>query len=203
MKTIVIILFAFILTAACGNKQAAGNGNSAAGSNGQSVQTTSDTPTEAYKRLYSAVKSKNTEAIKKELTKQTVSFGESVAGRQNSAPEKIFENGFTATTFSESMPEIRDERVSGNMGAVEVYNSKESKWEDLPFILEDGQWKLAIGEMFAGSYKQPGKGRAQKEADAANAAGTNRATIIKPNVGPGVNPNAPAHAPSKSAANNR
>lgn len=128
-----------------------------------------DTPTEAYKRLYAAVKSKDTEAIKKALTKKSIEFG-AMAGAKNNTPiEKVYENGFTATTFAEKLPNIRDERVNGDMGAVEVWNSKESKWEDLPFIREDGTFKLAIGELFAGTYKSPGRGRDSLEKEAANA----------------------------------
>jgi hypothetical protein len=141
-----------------------------------------DTPTAAYKRLFAAVKSKDVDAIKKEMSKKTIAFAESAAARQNTPMNKVYENGFTATTFSETLPEIRDERVSGDMGAIEVYNSKESKWEDLPFVMEDGSWKLAIGDLFAGTYQSPGKGRAQKEAEAANASGVNNATIIKPDM---------------------
>ena len=131
----------------------------------------SDTPTDAYKRLYSAVKAKNIETIKQEMSKKSQEFAVSVAQRQNNPIEKVFENGFTATTFAETLPEIRDERVNGNMGSVEVWNAKDSIWEDLPFVVEDGRWKFAIGELFAGSFKSPGKGRAAREREAANVMG--------------------------------
>lgn len=137
-----------------------------------------DTPTEAYKRLFKAVKSKNTEAIKKELTKATISFGKGAAQQYNKTEEQLFENGFTATTFSESLPTIRDERIKDNMGAIEVWNSKDSNWEDLPFMLEDGMWKLAVGEMFSSAYKSPGKGRDVLEKEAANAINGNNMKMI-------------------------
>jgi hypothetical protein len=130
-------------------------------------------PTEAYKQLYSAVKSKDTEKIKAVMTKKTQEFAQMVAARQNTPIEKVFENGFTATTFAESLPEIRDERVNCEFGAVEVFNAKDNRWEDLGFVYEDGAWKLAIGEMFGGSFKSPGKGRAVKEQEAANAVSNN------------------------------
>ena len=122
-----------------------------------------DSPTEAYKRLYSAVKSKDTDAIKKQLTKKSVDFGLMVSQRNNSPIDKVYENGFTATTFAETLPTIRDERVSGDFGAAEVWNSKESKWEDLNFIKEDGVWKFAVGDVWANTYKSPGKGRDQRD----------------------------------------
>lgn len=128
-----------------------------------------DTPTEAYKRLYAAVKAKNTDNIKTEMSKKTQEFAVSVAQRQNNPVEKIYENGFTGTTFSETLPEIRDERVGGCSGAVEVRNTKEQIWEDLPFVAEDGMWKFGLGELFGGSFKSPGKGRDAKEKEAANA----------------------------------
>jgi hypothetical protein len=127
------------------------------------------TPTEAYKLLYAAVKSKNTESIKKHLTKQTIEFGAMAAQRNNTPAEKVYENGFTATTFAEKLPTMRDERVEGDMGALEVWNSKDSRWEDLPFIKEDGFWKLAVGELFGGTFKSPGPGLDLREKEAANA----------------------------------
>ena len=61
------------------------------------------------------------------------------------------------------------DRVSETeFGAVEVYNEKEKRWDDTAFVLEDGAWKLAVGDQFKGSYQSPGKGQAQLEMDASN-----------------------------------
>lgn len=125
-------------------------------------------PTESYKGLYAAVKSKDTESIKKWMTKSTLGFAEMVSKQQNTPIEKVFENGFTATTFAASLPEMRDERIKDNMGALEVWNSKDQRWEDLPFIKEEDGWKLAIGELFAGTYQKPAPGQAEKQAEEAN-----------------------------------
>jgi len=167
----------------------------ACGSQGSATTSTSDTPTEAYKRLYTAVKSKDTNAIKAEMSKQSVAFVESAASMQKKKVEEVYSNGLTGTTFSDTMPEIRDERVKGTMGAVEVYNSREKKWEDLPFVLEDGKWKLAIGDAFKDTFKSPGKGRDQKEKEAANALANN--TVVE---NPSANTNAMG-MPSNSQPN--
>ena len=65
------------------------------------------------------------------------------------------------------------------MGSVEVWNSKDSRWEDLPFIKEDGSWKLAVGELFAGTFKieAVGRGRDFREKEAANAQDPNHGLI--------------------------
>ncbi len=151
------------------------------------IPITGDSPTKAYKRLFAAVKSKNTESIKAQMTKKSIDFAGMASQRNNTPIEKVFENGFTATTFSETLPTIRDERIKDNMGAVEVWNTKESKWEDLPFILEDGAWKLAVGDLFAGTFVSPGRGRDSLEKEAANALDPNRGMIPAPAPNSNVN----------------
>lgn len=158
-----------------------------------------DSPTEAYKRLFAAVKSKDTEAIKKQLTKKTIALGKRSMDQYKKTEAEAFENGFTSTTFSESLPNIRDERVKDNMGSVEVWNSKESRWEDLPFINEDGAWKLAVGELFAGSFKSPGKGRDQLEKEAANAVSS---TPVMPPSNTNTNLPVPANAAPPAPGSN-
>lgn len=148
------------------------------------------TPTDAYKKLYAAVKAKDTEAIKSNITKKTIEFAEMVSQRNNTPLEKVFENGFTATTFAPSIPEMRDERVSGDMGALEVWNAKDNRWEDLAFIREDGSFRLAVGEQFAGTYQRPGIGRDQREKEAANAV-SNTAIQVAPPVNTNIKPIVP------------
>jgi len=44
-----------------------------------------------------------------------------------------------------------------------VFNPTENKWEDLPFVLEDGGWKLAVGDVFQDTYRKPGMGITEME----------------------------------------
>ena len=170
----VFLLFLTFLTAvsaiACGDTSPAVNSSNNATVAERVCSPITDTPTEAYKRLYAAVKSKDTAVIKGEMSKDSQEFAESLAMRQKNPIEKVYENGFTGTTFSPTLPEIRDERVSSCWGGVEVRNQKENRWEDLPFVNEDGKWKFAIGEMFGGTYVSPGKNMDTIEREAANVA---------------------------------
>jgi hypothetical protein len=186
------LLFTGLLTALLALFLACGNSPSAPG-----VATTNGSPTEAYKQLYTAVKAKDTEKIKSVMSAKTHSFAEMVAARQNQPLEKVFENGFTATTFSDSLPEIRDERIKDNFGAVEVYNSKDKRWEDLGFVYENGAWKLAIGEMFGGTFQSPGKGRAIKEQEAANLMNSNNLVPFSPANGNANNTNVKVIVPKE------
>jgi len=179
--TLLLVLAAMIL--ACGQPAAA---------------TYEDSPTGAYKKLYAAVKSKDVEGIRAMMTKKSLQFADMAASQQHKTANEVLENGFTGSTFSPTLPQMRDERVNGDMGAVEVYNAKDKVWEDLPFIREDGQWKLAIGDMFAGSYQSPGKPESQKEREAANALSNN---MVPVNVNANVNMNAIKPIVPKPAAN--
>lgn len=164
MKNILILSLALAIAAvvmACGTSPSGGAGS----------------PIEAYKTFYAAVKGKDTEAIKAEMSQKTRAFAEAAAQRQGITVEKMLENGLTGTTFAATLPEIRDERVSGEYGSVEVWNARDKLWEDLPFIKEEGVWKFAMGELFTGSFKSPGKGRAMKEREAANAMSVNSGVV--------------------------
>lgn len=190
-------------------------------------------PTEAYKMLFAAVKNKDTEKIKLMMSENSIGFAGFVSGQQKKTVEEVLANGFTATTFQENLPPMRDERIKDGFGALEVQN-KDKVWEDLPFILEsqltvesaganrdavikvvtdemkipaekapefvnqlpqsiggftDAQaetirqklveagatvsvknlgWKLAIGDMFRGTYQKPGVGQSVREQEATN-----------------------------------
>lgn len=201
---LIVVVTSALTGAACGG--ASGNSSNNATGQAKECPAISDTPTEAYKRLYAAVKAKNTDNIKAEMSKKTQEFAVGLAERQKSPIEKIYENGFTATTFADTQPVIRDERIAGCSAGVEVRNTKDQIWEDLPFVNEDGKWKFGMGELFGNSFKSPGKSMGTKEKEAANAvrgdappvnmmANVNTSTManVKPNpvpkyTGPQVEP---------------
>lgn len=129
------------------------------------------TPTEAYKKLYTAVKSKDKATIKSLMSKDSIGLAQMQAGQSKKEVDEVLANAFTSTTFSAKLPPMRDERVKGKFGAVEVYDYSKQQWQDIPFVIEEGMWKLAVGNLFAGTFESPGKGRAVIERENANAAG--------------------------------
>ncbi|HEY2866259.1 MAG TPA: hypothetical protein VGJ02_04145 [Pyrinomonadaceae bacterium] len=162
------------------------------------AKTYDDSPTGAYKRLFDAVKSKNTDAIRAVMSKKTLETANMMSAQWKRPLETVLENGMEESTFSPTLPQIRDERVKGDAGAVEVYNAKQKGWEDVPFIREDGVWKLAIGDMMAGSYELPGESESQKEQEAANAVTNN---MIPLNANTNVNTNTIKPIVPKPASN--
>ena len=128
-KTFLILVLALVGLAATGCQKAqtgASGGGSGSG----------NTPTDAYKSLYEAVKSKNTDAIKANMSKETIQFAEGIGQMQKKTPEEMFKNGFTETTMGDNFPPIRNERVKENFAALEVQNTKGVR-EDLPLVNKD------------------------------------------------------------------
>ena len=162
-------MYLCLIAAGCGESGTGNNSNANAAPPERVCSPISDTPTAAYTRLFDAVKSKDTQRIKGEFSVRSQEFAESIAMRQKNPIEKVYVNGFTGTTMAATLPEIRDERILGCWAGVEVRNEKEGRWEDLPFVNENGAWRFAIGELFGGEFKSPGKSQDTKDKEAANA----------------------------------
>lgn len=150
-------------------------------------------PTMAYKTLYFAVKCKSTATIKKVLSAETVKFITATSAMQKKPFDEAIQHGLTESTFSATLPQICKERIKDKMGAVEVKGT--GKWEDLPFIFEDGSWKLAVGDIFNGSYQSPSEAictppMLMPKPDV-------RATPPMPQVKPGPQMPPPASTPTK------
>jgi hypothetical protein len=187
---IAIFVFCSLIAIGCGgNSTITANANTAGE---PSCEAGGDTPTAAYKRLFEAVKSKQTENIKAQVTQGTIQLASFISAQNKTPLDKVYENGFVSSTMTPTMPDIRDERVNCNMGAIEVWNASQQKWEDTAFMIENGTWKLAIGEVMRGTYKSPGKGLAAKEAEAANMA---RGNSMPPPVNSNANTNRPMRLP--------
>jgi len=162
INSFLLVTFA-LLSLSCA-KQTAQNGTSSGGVGAQ-------TPTEAYKMLFAAVKAKDKEKIRQMMSKSSLGFAEFTSGMQKKSVDEVLENGFVAPTLAPSLTEIRDERVKDTIGAIEVYNPQTKMWEELPFVKEDGGWKLAVGDIFQNTHdpnKLLGKGQAQIEREASN-----------------------------------
>jgi hypothetical protein len=149
------------------------------------------TPSEAYRMLFAAVKSQDSTKIKSMLSKGSMGLAEMASGQQKKPVEEVIKNGFTETTFVDDYPQLRDERVKGNFGAVEVWNAQRKQWDDIPFIIEDGNWKAAFGEAFGGTWKSPGKGQAMIDQENANTNNPNSMIKLNPAANANMNGNFP------------
>jgi hypothetical protein len=144
-----LLLISAFAAVSCQTQQA-GNSNTAPQQAKPTVKAQS--PTDAYRMLYAAVKAKDSETIKQLMSKGSLGLAGMQASQQKKSLDQVLENGLVAPTFAPSITEIREERIKDNFGKIEVKNAQENRWEDLPFVLEDGGWKLAVGDIFAGTF---------------------------------------------------
>jgi hypothetical protein len=98
------------------------------------------TPTEAYKFAYAARQNKDTEGLKRVLSKDALEFfsmmsepGEPI----NKALLKMTETPQAATD------ESRNEKINGSRATLE-YPDAQGKWKTMDFVKEDGDWKITI-----------------------------------------------------------
>ena len=103
---------------------------------GQSAVTASS-PTATMRAYYEAGKKKDTEALKKLISKASLKMMEN--------PQVSVDRMLLATIaeLPPAMPATRNEQIAGDTATLEVMNS-EKRWETTHFVREDGIWKIAF-----------------------------------------------------------
>lgn len=98
------------------------------------------TPLETFKTYVKALKQKDTTTMKLLLSSESVKMLEQEAKAMGTTLDDVVKR---ETLFSESQTtvEFRNERIDGERATIEVKNSFGS-WETVPFVLEDGEWKI-------------------------------------------------------------
>lgn len=99
-------------------------------------------PTETMKALNEATKTKDVERIKKLVSKGTLDLLEYSAKNQNMSVDELLRQDKGAP-FQE-LPETRNEKITGDTATVEIKNTAGNGWETMPFVKEDGVWKIAL-----------------------------------------------------------
>ena len=123
ITALVVALMALALVAAsCGGKAGA-------------------SPTATAKAFYDAAKAKDVPGIKNTMSKGSLELLEGIAKMQNKTLDEALKEPSKSTppaTF-----ESRNEKITGDTATLEIKDEK-GNWETLPFVKEDGQWKIAL-----------------------------------------------------------
>lgn len=115
-------------------------------------------PTATFKAFYEAQKKKDVAAIKKTLSKGSLAMLEKTAKDQNKTVDAAISEGLEKPgSKTEKMPEIRNEKIDGNNGTLEVQDDDTKKWDTMYFVKEDGDWKIAIDKMIEEALKKLGQ----------------------------------------------
>lgn len=101
-------------------------------------------PTATAKAFYDAVKAKDVAGIKSTMSKGSLEMMEKFAKMQNKSLDDALRepnNSKMPASF-----ESQNEKVTGDTATLEV-KDENGKWDTLPFIKEDGQWKIALDKI--------------------------------------------------------
>jgi len=101
------------------------------------------TPTATFKAFFEASKKKDAAGMKKTLSKGTLDMFDKLAKEQNKSTDDMLKE-VDKDDKSEKMPETRNEKINGDTATLEVKNDKTGKWDTLPFVKENGVWKIAL-----------------------------------------------------------
>ena len=99
-------------------------------------------PTETMKALNEASRKKDAETIKKLVSKGTLDLLEQSAQRQQTTVDELLKRDEGAP-FQE-LPETRNEKITGDTATIEIKNNATNDWETMPFVRENGVWKIAL-----------------------------------------------------------
>lgn len=110
-------------------------------------------PTATYKAFYDAVKAKDAQAMKNTLSKNSIAMLEGFAKMGG----KSLDESLKEDNSSKQAPsaETRNEKITGDTATLEV-KDENGKWQPLPFVKENGQWKIAMDQAFEKAMQQMG-----------------------------------------------
>lgn len=96
-------------------------------------------PIDTFKTYTKAIKQKDTTTMKLLLSDATIKMHEKEAKAQGVTVDDIVKRE-TIFTENQKTVEFRNEKIDGDKATLEIKNGK--NWEMLPFVLEDGAWKI-------------------------------------------------------------
>ena len=99
-------------------------------------------PADTLRALSEASNKKDVTAIKKYLSKDTLALLETGAREQNKTVDEALSED-DGGPF-QTLPELGAENIEGDRATLEVRNVDTGEFEQLPFVKENGEWKVAI-----------------------------------------------------------
>lgn len=110
------------------------------------------TPTATFKAFFEASKKKDAAGMKKTLSKGTLDMFDKLAKEQNKSTDDMLKE-VDKDDKAEKVPETRNEKINGDTATLEVKNDKTGKWDTLPFVKENSEWKIALDKFLEDMLK--------------------------------------------------
>lgn len=109
-------------------------------------------PTETLKSLSEASKKRDVPAVKNHFSKGTLAMIEQSASRQEKTVDELLQQENWAVF--QDLPEVKNEKISGDSATVEVKNKVTGGYDEIPFVKEDGAWKVALDVYMQNAIKR-------------------------------------------------
>ena len=108
-------------------------------------QRTPSTPFGTFQTYTKAIKAKDTKAMRVLLSNATLKMYEQEAKEQRSTVDEVMKR---QTLFGENQTTVdyRNEKIDGDKATLEVKDTY-GAWQTVPFVKEDGDWKLDMAGM--------------------------------------------------------
>lgn len=145
--TIIFIAFTVFFVTACQTTEQANQTSNAANAVNQTNQAIVETkpaepalsPSDTLKALNEAGKKKDTAAVKSYFSQASLNLFEKEASDENKNIDD-----FLSEREYDDLPEIQNEKIEGDTATVEIKDAETGAVEQIPFIKENGQWKVAF-----------------------------------------------------------
>lgn len=104
------------------------------------------TPTATMKSQVAAMKKNDLPAIRANLSAGTLKLFEQTAQFQNITLDEELSNRSRQANAAnkDSEIEMRNEQITGDRATLEIKNPVTGTWDKIPFVKEEGRWKIAL-----------------------------------------------------------
>ena len=119
----------------------------------KSTAPSGNTPSDALQQYVAASQKGDIETMKRLLSKGSLELIDKSAKAQNSTTEELLQK--ESSVKIQNLPETRNEKIEGDTATVEVKNETNGVFDmKMPFVKEDGAWKIARDKYIADLLKK-------------------------------------------------
>ena len=107
------------------------------------------TPTVILKAHVEAMRKNDLAATRQNLSSGTLRMTEQSAQAQNTSPDEVLNDMIRQANEAnkDAAIETRNEQINGDTASVELKNPVTGTWDKIPFVKENGHWKVALDKL--------------------------------------------------------
>jgi hypothetical protein len=152
--SLAVLVFATACSKNSNNSNANGSSSSSTSSSSKtsSSSTTGMSPTEVFKAYYDAVVKRDFATVKQYVSQNTLSLMEAEAKQHGKTLDEAMKD--SPGPSQDAMPQLSNEQITGDTATVDM--SAKGQTAKMPFVKENGGWKLALDKFMADAMGKMG-----------------------------------------------